>query len=72
MRVNLTERRVASLRPDPTGKRLELRDALVPSLIVRCAAQRKVFALHTRFPGAKHPTRRVIGEVGTLSIDDAR
>jgi integrase len=71
-RVNLTERRVAALKPGPAGKRTELRDALVPSLIVRCASRRKVFALHCRFPGAKHPTRRMIGEVGSLSIDDAR
>jgi integrase len=70
-RVNLTERRIAALT-DPSGKRAELRDALVPSLIVRCAARRKVFALHTRFPGARHPTRRVIGEVGALTIDAAR
>ena len=74
-RVNLTERRIAALEPDPAGKqRRELRDALVPSLIVRCGASgNKVYALHTRFPGAKNPTRRVIGEVsGAMTLDDAR
>lgn len=74
-RVNLTERRIAALEPDPAGKqRRELRDALVPSLIVRCGAGgSKVYALHTRFPGAKHPTRRAIGEVGgAMTLDDAR
>jgi integrase len=72
-RIALTERRIAALKPDPTGRRRpELRDSLVPSLIVRCAAQRKQFCLHARFPGFKNPTRRAIGEVGTLSIDDAR
>jgi integrase len=72
-RIALTERRVEALKPDPTGKRRpELRDSVVPSLIVRAAAQRKQFCLHARFPGFKHPTRRAIGEVGTLSIDDAR
>ena len=39
---------------------------------MRAAAKRKVFALHARFPGAKHPTRRTIAEVGTLSIEQAR
>ena len=72
-RVNLTETRIRALQPDPTGRqRRELRDALVPGLIVRCAARRKIFALHTRFPGAKAPTRRAIGEVGTLTLSDAR
>jgi hypothetical protein len=73
MRINLTERRITALKPDPTGKRrVELRDAGVPSLIVRVAAKRKVYALHARFPGTKHPTRRVIGEVGALTRDAAR
>src|SRR5262245_18498369 len=72
-RINLTDRRIAALQPDPTGKRRpELRDALVPGLIVRIAARRKVYAVHARFPGAKHPTRRALGEVGALSWAAAR
>jgi integrase len=58
---------------NPEGRRRpELRDAMVPGLIVRIAARRKVFALHARFPGAKHPTRRMLGEVGTVTLDAAR
>jgi integrase len=73
MRVNLTDRRIAALTADPEGRRRpELRDAVVPGLIVRTAARRKVFALHARFPGAQHPTRRVLGEVGTVTLDAAR
>ena len=72
-RIALTERRIAALQPDPTGKRrVELRDAQVPGLVLRCAARRKTFVLHTRFPGSRHPTRRALGEYGALSIDDAR
>jgi hypothetical protein len=72
-RVNLTDARIKALKPDPTGRtRPELRDALVPGLIVRIAAKRKTFMLHARFPGAKHPTRRAIGEVGAVSLDAAR
>jgi len=57
-RVNLTERRIEALEPDPSGKRrVELRDAVVPGLIVRIAAKRKVFALHARFPDTKNPKR---------------
>jgi Arm DNA-binding domain len=73
MRVNLTDRRIAALKPDPAGKRRpELRDSQVPGLVGRIAARRKTFVLHARFPGAKHPTRRAIGEVGTMSIEQAR
>lgn len=72
-RINLTERRIAALQPDPAGKRRpELRDSQVPGLIVRMAAKRRVYAVHCRFPGVKHPTRRVIGEVGALTLDTAR
>jgi integrase len=73
MRINLTDARIRALRPDPDGKRrLELRDAVVPGLIVRVATRRKTFMLHSRFPGAKHPTRRAIGEWGAVTIDGAR
>lgn len=73
MRVNLTDRRIAALQPDPAGKRRpELRDAIVPGLIVRVAARRKTFMLHTRFPGSSQPTRRAIGEYGAVTIDGAR
>lgn len=59
-RVNLTELRIQALKPDSGGKRrVELRDAVVPGLIVRLAARRKVYALHARFPGANNPTRAV-------------
>lgn len=72
-RVNLTEARVLALKPDPSGRRrLELRDAIVPGLVVRAAAHRKTYVLHTRYPGAKHPTRRAIAECGTISLDSAR
>jgi len=71
-RVNLTERRIAQLRPAADGKRSELRDSQVPGLIVRAGAGGKFFAVHTRFPGSPHPTRRAIGAVGRLSLDDAR
>lgn len=66
-RVNLTEARIKALAD---GR--DLRDAVVPSLIVRSGAKRKVYALHTRFPGAPNPTRRVIAEVGAVTLDGAR
>ena len=51
-RINLTERRIAALQPDPAGKRRpELRDSQVPGLVVRMAAKRKVYACTAVFPG---------------------
>ena len=73
MRVNLTDRRIAALQGDAAGKlRPELRDAVVPGLIVRAAAKRKTFMLHARFPGGKEATRRAIAEVGAVTLDGAR
>lgn len=37
MRINLTEARIRQLKPAGAGKRVELRDAIVPGLIVRLA-----------------------------------
>lgn len=72
-RVNLTDARIRALTQNSARKRRpELRDALVPGLIVVAHKTRKSFALHSRFPGSSNPTRRNIGEVGALSIDQAR
>src|SRR5262249_27869456 len=73
MRVNLTDARIKALKSDPAGKRRpELRDSQVPGLVLRLASRRKTFVLHARFPAAKHPTPRAIGEYGVMSIDQAR
>lgn len=73
VKVNLTDARVRDLRADSTGRRRpELRDTVVPNLIVIAHQKHKTFALHARFPGSRNPTRRAIGEVGALSIAEAR
>jgi integrase len=73
MRVNLTDRRIAALKPDKSGKRPELRDAVVPGLVVRVSpGGRRTFMLHRRFPGSDNPVRRSIGEVGALTLEQAR
>lgn len=72
-RINLTDTRIKALAADLSGKRRpELRDSQVPGLIVIAHARRKSFALHARFPGSSNPTRRHIGEVGALTIEQAR
>lgn len=73
VKVNLTDVRIRDLRPDSTKRRRpELRDTVVPNLIVIAHQKHKTFALHARFPGSRNPTRRAIGEVGALSIAEAR
>jgi integrase len=71
---NLTDRRLKSLKPAPAGTdRYEIADGIVPGLLVRVTSNgTKSFALLARFPGKSNPTRRVIGEYGAISLDDAR
>jgi integrase len=72
-RINLTDTRIKTLAADLSSKRRpELRDSQVPGLIVIAHSSRKSFALHARFPGYRNPTRRHIGEVGALTIEQAR
>ena len=72
MRVTLTDRRIAALRPQP-GKRLELRDTQVPGLLVRVATSKRTYMLRSRFPGnPRNSVRREIAEVGTITLDEAR
>ena len=85
-RVNISEETLRKLKSAPVGKRRELRDAIVPGLIVRCTDQgRKTFVLRARFPlrldrktgqlgpwpGRLEFTRVALGEVGTMSLDGA-
>jgi integrase len=72
-RQNLTEDRIRKLKPAEKGKRYEILDAITPGLVCRVSdTGRKSFMLKTRFPGSPHPTRRAIGEVGTVTLDAAR
>src|SRR4051812_14564598 len=71
MRVHLTEQKVQSFKP--RDRRYDVLDALVPGLLVHVTPKgSKSLMLKTRYPGAKHPTRRAIGEVGRMSLEQAR
>ncbi|MDT3686476.1 MAG: integrase arm-type DNA-binding domain-containing protein [Pseudorhodoplanes sp.] len=62
-----------SLKPAPAGTRYERLDSEVPGLIVRVTDKgTRTFALKTRMPGKKQPTRRAMGEYGAISLAEAR
>jgi hypothetical protein len=70
--INLTDAKVSRLRP-LASKRYDVQDALVPGLIVCVTPSgHRSFMLKRRFPGARHSTRRAIGEFGAVSVEQAR
>jgi integrase len=73
-RAVLTDRFIHSRKPAPSGTRADFRDAIVPGLAVRVTERgHKSFVLVARFPSnPKHPTRRLLGEYGAISLDEAR
>jgi integrase len=71
----LTDRALKALRKKPakSGKRYEIGDKDVSGLLVRVNDQGTVtFALVARFPGSSNPTRRTIGEYGSMTLEEAR
>jgi integrase len=70
----LTDRKVASALKAPEGKRLMLPDGVVPGMWLRVTDKgAKSYVLVCRFPAApKHPTPRSLGEVGAITLADAR
>jgi integrase len=74
VRVNLTDRFIKSRPAAPAGERTDYGDALVPGLVLRVTDRgHKSFALRARYPlQPTNPTRRLIGEVGAISLEQAR
>ena len=73
-RVTLTDRYVASPKRVPAAGRADYPDALVPGLSLRVtSAGHRSFVLIARYPmNPKNPTRRALGDVGELTLDEAR
>ena len=73
MKKVLTDRALKALKPDKTGSRYEIADAVVPGLAIRVTATgHRTFVLIARYPGSSNPTRRAIGEYGAITLDQAR
>lgn len=66
----LDEEKIEKLRP--RAKRYDVADGDVRNLYVRVGRQTKTFVLAARFGNARNPTRREIGKVGKMSIEEAR
>ena len=48
-------------------------DSVVPGLCVDCTVQgHKSFMLRARYPGGRNAVRRLLGEVGAMSVEQAR
>jgi integrase len=73
-RQNLTERFISSRKNAPAGKRDDYPDAIVPGLALRVTDRgHKSFVLLTRYPSNPvHPTRRALGDVGAITLEQAR
>jgi integrase len=71
MKTALTDRAIKAMRA--AGKAYDVHDAVVPGLSLSVLPSGlKRFVLLTRFPGAKHPTRRALGAYGALTLEAAR
>jgi integrase len=67
----LTDAKVARLRPG--AQRYDAHDALLPGLIVHVTPTgAKSFMLKKRYPGSSYSTRRRLGEVGVINVEEAR
>jgi integrase len=71
MKAALTDRAIKAMRT--AGKAYDVHDAIVPGLSLRILPSGvKSFVVLTRFPGARHPTRRALGSYGALTLEQAR
>ena len=69
----LTSAFVASVRPAPAGKRLEVRDTEVAHFALRVTDRgAKSYIMSKRWPGTKMTLKRTIGDAGIMSLADAR
>ena len=71
---NLTDRFIKSRRAALPGRRDDYADAIVPGLAMRVTDRgHKSFVLVTRYPSNPlHPTRRLLGDVGVITLEQAR
>ena len=71
MKTALTDRAIKAMRK--AVKAYDVHDAVVPGLSLRVMPSgAKSFVVLTRFPGAKHPTRRALGPYGVLTLEASR
>jgi integrase len=68
-RKRLTEASIRTLKPAPAGKRLDVMDEVEPGLGVRVTDKGAAsFVFLSRYPGSPNPTRRSLGDFGTVPM----
>jgi integrase len=69
--IVLTEAKCRTLKPGP--RRRFVLDGLVPGLVLQVTPQgHRSFMLRGLFPGGRNRVRRLLGEVGAMTLDQAR
>jgi integrase len=69
----LTDRALKALRPAPAGQRYEVMDTAVPGFGIRVTEHgQRTFILVARYPGSRNPTRRAVGQYGSIALEKAR
>jgi len=71
-RVNLTATMVAKLPLATTGQQYQRMDSQVPGFGIRVTDKSRTYILRTRYPGERNAARRKLGDVGVISLADAR
>jgi integrase len=68
-----TDKFIKSLKPAPSGKRVEHFDLAVPSFGIRITDRgKRSWILYLRWPGSRTPARRKIGKFPDMPLKDAR
>jgi hypothetical protein len=71
MKVELTDFVIEAAKP--AAKAYEIWDTVVPGMILRVRPTgKKTLALIARFPGSRNPSRRRLGRLGYITLQDAR
>jgi integrase len=71
MKATLTDRAIKAAKPK--ARAYDMHDAVVPGLLVEVRPSGvKRLALLKRFPGSRNPTRRLIGQYGAVTLEQAR
>ena len=71
MKTTLTDRAIKAAKPQ--ARAYDMHDAVVPGLLLEVRPSGvKRLALLKRFPGSRNPTRRLIGQYGAITLEQAR
>jgi integrase len=71
VKTPLTDRTIKAAKP--TARAYDIHDAVVPGLLLEVRPSGlKRLALLKRFPGSRNPTRRLIGQYGAVTLEQAR